>query len=172
MCSRWLTGLFTLCFIALGIFIFLSADVCRYPLFHGPSLIRKFQNRDYLSDHSFFAETMAICALSSARVRDGALFLGRWDAEHFKSPTSESFFAAVRETMPQDLGAMRGLDWMRTCALMALYGIQVGSIEITHQYLGLYHSLVSMDNLHEEKNWPKSGVVETELRRRLVSRFL
>lgn len=112
---------------------------------------------------------MAICALSSTRARDGALFPGRWDAEHFKNPSSEAFFAAIRETIPQDLSAMRGLDWMRTCALMALYGIQVGKIEIMHQYLGLYHSLVSMDNLHDEKNWPKSGVVETELRRRLVS---
>jgi hypothetical protein len=112
---------------------------------------------------------MAICALSSARARDGALFPGRWGAEHFKNPSSESFFAAVRETIPQDLTVMRGLDWMRTCALLALYGIQVGKIEIMHQYLGLYHSLVAMDNLYDEKNWPKSGVVETELRRRLVS---
>lgn len=59
---------------------------------------------------------------------------------------------------------------MCTCALLALYGIQVGKIDIMHQYLGLYHSLVSMDSLHDEKNWPKDiGFVETELRRRLVS---
>jgi hypothetical protein len=112
---------------------------------------------------------MAICAIASARARDGALFPGRWDPEHFKNPTSESFFAAAKETIPQDLSGMRGLDWMRTCALMALYGIQVGRIEFMHQYLGLYHSLVAMDNLHDEKNWPKSGIVEVELRRRLVS---
>lgn len=112
---------------------------------------------------------MAVCAIASARARDGALFPGRWDLEHFKNPTSESFFAAAKETIPQDLSGMRGLDWMRTCALMALYGIQVGRIEIMHQYLGLYHSLVAMDSLHDEKNWPKSGIVEVELRRRLVS---
>ena len=112
---------------------------------------------------------MAVCAIASARARDGALFPGRWDPEHFKNPTSESFFAAAKEAIPQDLSGMRGLDWMRTCALMALYGIQVGRIEIMHQYLGLYHSLVAMDNLHDEKNWPKSGIVEVELRRRLVS---
>jgi hypothetical protein len=58
---------------------------------------------------------------------------------------------------------------MRTCALMALYGIQVGRIEIMHQYLGVYQSLVAMDGLHDELNWPVSGIVETELRRRLVS---
>ena len=58
---------------------------------------------------------------------------------------------------------------MRTCALLALFGIQVGKIEIMHQYLGLYHSLVAMDGLHDEKNWPKEiGIVEIEERRRLV----
>lgn len=113
---------------------------------------------------------MAICALASARVKDGALFPGQWEPDQFQSPPSEDFFAAVKEAMPQDLGAMRGLDWMRTCALMALYGIQVGKIDVMHQYLGMYHTLVSMDSLHDEKNWPKNiGVVETELRRRLVS---
>lgn len=142
----------------------------RFPLFHTPSLKKRVEHRDYLTDQSFFADTMAICALASARARDGALFPGRWEPGHFQDPPSESFFAAVKEIMPQDLSSMRGLDWMRTCALMALYGIQVGRIDIMHQYLGMYHSLVSMDSLHDEKNWPKDiGIVEIELRRRLVS---
>jgi hypothetical protein len=133
-------------------------------------MLRKLANRDYLTDHSFFADIMAICALASARARDGALFPGRWAPEHFQNPSSESFFAAAKEAMPLELGAMRGLDWMRTCALLALYGIQVGKIEIMHQYLGMYHSLVSMDGLQDEKNWPKGiGIVQIELRRRLVS---
>ena len=64
---------------------------------------------------------------------------------------------------------MQGLDWLRTCGLLALYGIQAGKINIMHQYLGLYHSLVAMDGLHDEKNWPKGiGIVEIELRRRQV----
>lgn len=116
---------------------------------------------------------MAICALASARVRDGALLPNQWEPDHFREPSPEQFFVAVRESMPQDLGAMRGLDWMRTCALMALFGIQVGNIEVMHQYLGIYHSLVAMDSLHDEKNWPKNvGIVETELRRRLASLIL
>lgn len=116
---------------------------------------------------------MSICALASARARDGALFPGRWDPDHFQTPSSESFFAAAKEAMPRDLGSMRGLDWMRTCALLAVYGIQIGNIEIMHQYLGMYHSLVSMDSLHDEKNWRAGvGIVETELRRRLVRPYL
>jgi len=113
---------------------------------------------------------MSICALASARARDGALFPGRWDITRFQDPSSEVFFTAAKEALPQDLSAMRGLDWMRTCVLMALYGIQVGKIDIMHQYFGMYHTLVNMDSLHDEKNWPKNiGIVEMELRRRLVS---
>jgi hypothetical protein len=64
---------------------------------------------------------------------------------------------------------MRGLNWMRTCAMLALYGIQIGKIDIMHQYLGLYHSQVALDGLHNEVNWPRDiGIIEVEERRRLV----
>ncbi|KAH6673631.1 hypothetical protein B0J14DRAFT_52419 [Halenospora varia] len=139
-----------------------------FPLFHIPTMRSRLTSRDYLSDRSFFADIMAICSLSSARARDGALFPGRWNINHFQQPSPEFFLGAAREAVPRDLSSMRGLDWMRTCALLGLYGIQVGNMEIMHQYLGVYHSLVSMDSLHDEKNWPKNiGIVELELRRRL-----
>jgi hypothetical protein len=141
-----------------------------FPLFHYPSVVKRLAAKEYLTNRSFFAAIMAICALASARARDGALFPGRWDAKDFQTPSAESLFAAATEVMPQDLGKMKGLDWMRTCTLLALYGIQVGKIDVMHQYLGIYHSLVSIDGLHDEKNWPKDiGIVEIELRRRLVS---
>lgn len=135
-------------------------------------MLKRTTNREYLTNHAFFTDVMAVCALSSARVRDGALFPGRWDPEYFQNPLSEVFFAAAKESMPQDLSAMRGLDWLRACGLLALYGIQVGRIGVMHQYLALYRSLVDMDGLHDENNWPKGiGIVETELRRRQVCFF-
>jgi hypothetical protein len=144
-------------------------DLHRFPLFHRQTLLRKVATRDYLSDRALYAAIMSMCALASARARDGALFPGRWIPSYFRQPSSESFYAAARDAIPRDLSAMRGLDWMRTCALLALVGIQVGKVEIMHQYLGLYHSLVAMDGLHDEKNWPKKiGIVEAEERRRLV----
>ena len=113
---------------------------------------------------------MSICALASARARDGALVPGRWDKEYFNEPSSQSFYCAARDRFPRELSNTRGLDWMRAAALLALLGIQNGKIDVMHQYLGLYHSLVTMDNLHDEKNWPKqTGIVEVEERRRLVS---
>ena len=90
----------------------------------------------------------------------------------FQTPSSESFFEAAKDALPPDLGTMKGLDWMRSYALLAHYGIQVGKIPIMHRYLGIYHSIVSMDGLNDEKNWPEGiGIVEIELRRRLVSYF-
>jgi hypothetical protein len=38
-----------------------------------------------------------------------------------------------------------------------------------HQYLGMYHSLMAMNGLHDENNWPEMGMVEAEECRRLVS---
>lgn len=112
---------------------------------------------------------MSMCALASARARDGALFPGRWIPSYFRQPIPEAFFATAREATPQDLSAMRAFDWMRSCALLAIFGIQVGKIEIMHQYLGQYHSLVAMGGLYDENNWPKDvGIVEIEERRRLV----
>ena len=112
---------------------------------------------------------MAVCALTSARIRDGALLQGSWDPALFPASASEEFFLAARDTIPQNLSDAKGLDYMRAAALLALVGIQDGRSETMHQYLGLYHSLVAMDGLHDETRWPKGlGVMEIEERRRLV----
>ena len=64
---------------------------------------------------------------------------------------------------------MKAFDWLRSCALLVLFCIQVGKIEIMHHYLGQYHSLVAKGGLHDESNWPKEvGIVEVEERRRLI----
>lgn len=139
-----------------------------FPLFHRRTLLRKIAARDYLKDRALFATVMSICALCSARIRDGALPPGRWDQTYFSQPSAEFFLLAARDVLPSELADLRGMDYMRCCAMLALYGIQVGRTEIMHQYLGLYHSLIAMDGMHDEKNWPDTGIVELELRRRLV----
>lgn len=114
---------------------------------------------------------MAICALASARARDGALYLDRWNVNHFQQPPSEDFSAAAISVLPSNWSKMKGLDWMRTCAVLALVGIQVGNIDMMHQYLGMYHTLCAISGgAHDERNWPKTiDRVEVEERRRLVS---
>jgi hypothetical protein len=141
-----------------------------FPLFHRATLLRKVAERGYLKSKGLFAAVMSICALASARARDGALSPGRWDPAYFSQPTAETFYAAAKGVIPQDLASSRGLDYMRSCAMLALFGVQLGKVEIMHQYLGLYHTLVALDGLHDEKSWPDNiGIIEVEERRRLVT---
>ncbi len=113
---------------------------------------------------------MAICALASARARDGALYPAKWNPDYLREPAAEVFSSAAIAVLPSDWSKMKDLDWMRTCAVLALVGIQVGNIQMMHQYLGIYHTLVAMDGLHDEKNWPGDiDIVQVEERRRLVS---
>ncbi|OCL02244.1 putative fungal-specific transcription factor [Glonium stellatum] len=111
---------------------------------------------------------MAICALSSSRARDGALFSGRWDLSLLRNPPSEFFFSAAQDAMPKDLESAGDLNYMRACALLSITSIQYGQSRSMHHFLGLYHTLLEINGLHDESNWPKdAGIVEVEERRRL-----
>ncbi|KAL4781657.1 fungal-specific transcription factor domain-containing protein [Aspergillus varians] len=139
-----------------------------FPLFHWPSFSKALENMDYLHDEGFFASTMAMCALASARARDGALYSTRWSPHQLASPPSEVFWAAARESIPHDLATARGTEYMRACALLSIASIQHGQIHGMQQYLGIYHTLATMDGLQDEKFWPKDlDPITTEIRRRL-----
>ena len=60
-------------------------------------------------------------------------------------------------------------DYLRACALLAIIGIQYGQIDIMHQYLGFFHTFVTMRELYDENNWDRGlGIVGIEERRRVV----
>jgi hypothetical protein len=112
---------------------------------------------------------MAVCALASARARDGALFSGRYDASLFKEPPSEAFFAAARDVIPKDLTQGKTFDYLRACGVLAITGIQYGDIDVMQQYLGYVHTFVNMRRLYDENNWDRGlTVVGIEERRRFV----
>jgi hypothetical protein len=112
---------------------------------------------------------MGVCALASARARDGAIFSNRFNPDLLNEIDSETFFNAAKEEIPVNLVTARDHNCMRACALLAITAIQYGQIRVMHQYLGRYHALVAMDGLHDEVNWPNDiGHVEREERRRLV----
>lgn len=112
---------------------------------------------------------MAVCALASARARDGAVFSNRFNPDVLSEIKSETFYNAAMEQIPVGLVTARDHNCMRAYALLAITSIQYGQIRVMHQHLGSYHTLVAMDGLHDEGNWPKDiGHVEREERRRLV----
>lgn len=134
-----------------------------------PSFIEHVNNKKHLRNQGLFASTMAVCSLVSGRVRDGALYSNRWDRDELIDPPSEAFFAAARDSIPRDLIAVKGIHYMRACAILAIASIQNGHIKDMQKYSGLYHTLTSIDGLYDEELWPKDlSPIETEERRRLV----
>ncbi|KAL6232837.1 hypothetical protein BDW75DRAFT_11623 [Aspergillus navahoensis] len=139
-----------------------------FPLFHWPTFSKALENLEYLHDDGFFASTMAMCALASARARDGALYSSRWSSRQLANPPSETFWMAAKESIPRDLATARGTEYMRACAILSIASIQHGQIQGMQQYLGMYHTLATMDGLQDEKFWPKDlDPVTIEIRRRI-----
>lgn len=140
-----------------------------FPLFHRPTFLRSVSRGEFCTDRFLFAAVMAVCALASARARDGSLFSGRWNLAQLRDPPSETFYDAARDSIPINLITARDHNCMRACGILAITNIQCGQIRLFHQNLARYHAIVAMDGLHDEANWPKDlGLVELEERRRLV----
>ncbi|GAB1215899.1 hypothetical protein ATERTT37_005097 [Aspergillus terreus] len=99
---------------------------------------------------------------------DGALYSERRSPSQLSHPPPELFWSAATESIPRNLAAARGIEYMRACALLSVAAIQNGQIRDMHQYLGKYHTLNIMEGLYDEKSWPKDlSAVEVEVRRRL-----
>ena len=145
-----------------------------FPLFHRPSLRRRITTREYLTNQGLLACVMAICALASARVRDGAAAVSSPPPglPGIQAWSSEALHAAAQSALPKDLSNAKGIDYMRTFALLALLSIQSGRIDAMQLNMGIYHARASVERLYDESAWPDgTGLVEIEERRRLVSNY-
>lgn len=139
-----------------------------FPLFHSPSYIRRISRGEYVHNKSLFAVTMAVCALVSSRVRDGSVTNPRWNLTSFSETDPAIFYAETKRQLADE--SPSDLNLLRAHAILAIASIQNGNIRDMHRHLGTYHTLVAMDGLHDEANWPPGiGIIEREERRRLVS---
>ncbi|KAJ5716230.1 hypothetical protein N7493_008141 [Penicillium malachiteum] len=130
--------------------------------------LERINNQEHLQSQSLFASTMAVCSLVSGRARDGALYTNRWHREELSEPPSEAFYAAAKDSLPRDLAAAKGFNYMRACAILAIASIQNGQIKNMQKYSGMYHTLTTLEGFHDEKLWPKDiTTIEVEERRRL-----
>ncbi|KAI4823176.1 hypothetical protein E4T44_10128 [Aureobasidium sp. EXF-8845] len=132
-----------------------------YPFFNEAADKAKVKNRQHLTDKGFFSSIMAMCALASARIRDGALPSRMPEAVRNPEASSEVFFAAARSVFTADLDKLRGFDYIRACALLSLTSIQYGQSLDVQQYSGIGSTLISMQRFYDEKYWP-SGLEESE----------
>lgn len=139
-----------------------------FPFFHQPSFTRRISRADYTTDRPLFAATMAVCALVSSRVRDGAVSNPQWDLSEIRAIETEAFTTEAKTQLCRQ-DAQSDINILRAHAILAIASIQNGKIRDMHFHLGMYHTLVAMDALHDESNWPADiGIIEREERRRLV----
>ncbi|KAI4719898.1 hypothetical protein E4T48_03914 [Aureobasidium sp. EXF-10727] len=125
-----------------------------YPFFHEATDRAKIKNRLHLTDRGFFASVMAMCALASARIRDGALPTRIPDAVRNPEASSEVFFSAAKSVFTSDFDKLRGFDYIRACTLLSLTSIQYGQSLDVQQYSGIGSTLISMQRFYDEKYWP------------------
>ncbi|KAG8670811.1 hypothetical protein FPOAC1_004045 [Fusarium poae] len=138
-----------------------------FPFFHQPTFIRQVSRAEYTSERSTFSVTMALCALVSGRIRDGSVTNPKWDLEPLHKIPPEIYYDEAKKQL-LNITAESGINVLRAHAILAVAAIQNGKIRDMHQHLGAYHTLVAMDGLHDEANWPAGiGFVEREERRRL-----
>lgn len=138
---------------------------------HFPTFKAKIQMQTYTTDRPFFTCLMAVCALASARVRDGAVAnLSPSTTALLDEDRCEVFSDAAEAAFPTKLVDAQEFDYLRASALLAILAIQNGETKYMHQYLGNYMTLVALQGLHDEAKWPQNiSGVEREERRRLVS---
>ncbi|RMD42879.1 hypothetical protein DV735_g2247, partial [Chaetothyriales sp. CBS 134920] len=138
-----------------------------FPFFHRPSWIHRIARAQYTSDRELYAATMAVCALVGSRVRDGSVTNPKWDVTRLRQSRPERFYAEARKQLAS-LDTVTSLNVLRARAVLAIAAIQNGDMREMRWQLGTYHTLVAVDGLHDEANWPAGiGVVERQERRRL-----
>lgn len=130
------------------------------------------RSQRYTHDRPFFACVMAMCALISARLRDGASLAYADCAKMTQNgPRSEDFYKAACGSFPRDLCIATDFDYKRAKTHLALLCIQYGETRQLQVHLGDYTTLVAMDGFHNEARWPGDLTeIERQEWRRLVSR--
>ncbi|KAJ6436214.1 putative AC transposase [Purpureocillium lavendulum] len=139
-----------------------------FPLFHERSYTRIIARGDHLKSQALFASTMAVCALASNCVCDGALVSPRWDRPSLKTIDRVVFGNEAKKQL-MALHPISGFEVLRGHAIMAVLALQTGSLDDFHKHLDFCYAIVSRSTLHEESSWPLDiGIIEREERRRLL----
>ena len=138
-----------------------------FPFFHRPSFLRRISQKEYTTNQSLLAVTMAVCALVSGRVCDGAVSNPRRNTLELSQTPPQVFYERAREELSRDPTRV-DIHTLRAHAILAITAIQYGYTRDMHYHIGQYHTLVAMDAFHDEAEWPQDiGIIEREERRRL-----
>ncbi|KAK8865668.1 hypothetical protein IAR55_000813 [Kwoniella newhampshirensis] len=146
------------------------------PYFHWPTFTSKIRDRLYTQDPALHAVTMAVCAITSARVRDGARPCP-FEPDHQSSsssskldppPTSETFYRASIASFPTDITRALDINFKRMKLLSCLLCVQYGDLASANGHIGDYLTICAVDGSFNESRWPPGlNEIEVQERRRL-----
>ncbi|KAF5987682.1 hypothetical protein FBULB1_1839 [Fusarium bulbicola] len=118
-----------------------------FPIFDQQPLLHEWHTSDLSSDQCSFSYLMGLCAISLSHVKDGAI---------------------TPSVAPAHVRGQDAFRYLPTIASLVLVAFQTRHSSLHHRYLGLFHSLIAEQNLHEEVNWPSTL---TELKRQRYRRI-
>ncbi|CAG7556360.1 unnamed protein product [Fusarium equiseti] len=138
-----------------------------FTLFCERELWVNWRDGSFPASASDYMNLVCMCALSALHANNRALFSDG-------TPTSETSslaqtYLTEAETLIASCDETTGpVELIRSYGFLALFGAQSGNSVLIHKYLGLFHTISSRTNFHDEANWTTDiNDCEKEVRRRL-----
>ncbi|KAK1974313.1 hypothetical protein LZ30DRAFT_416098 [Colletotrichum cereale] len=127
-----------------------------FPFFDEASILRDWENTSLSSTRASFARLMAICALSSCHVRDGAVFNPAVPAP-LRPEHHQAYMEDAQKAIPEtnrEIGSFDVFDYLQVLGTLSLAATQLKDDPLFHECMGRYHTLVAQHTFHFEARWP------------------
>ncbi|WQF85316.1 Putative zn(2)Cys(6) fungal-type DNA-binding domain-containing protein [Colletotrichum destructivum] len=128
-----------------------------FPFFDEASLLREWDSTSLSSSRASFARLMAICALSSCHVRDGAVFDPAAAPAPLRPEHHRAYMEDAQRAVPEsnrDIGGGDAFDYLQVLGTLSLAATQLKDDPLFHECMGRYHTLVAQHTFHFEARWP------------------
>ncbi|OLN87638.1 hypothetical protein CCHL11_05617 [Colletotrichum chlorophyti] len=129
-----------------------------FPFFDEAALHKEWEATSLSTSRASFARLMAICALSSCHVKDGALFRPNMP-EVVRPEHHRAYLDDARKAIPEDNRDIRGSEafqYLQVLGTLSLAATQLKDDSLFNEYLGRYHTLMAQESFHFEARWPSN----------------
>lgn len=116
------------------------------------------------SSKSSYALLMAMCALTSQRIKNG---VAPAEPDIVRQLQPSVYLAEAKASIDLGLALPKNTEELQAMALLCLTGQEMGDAALLQQYLGLYHATNAIQSISDETRWPPMTPLEREQRRRL-----
>ncbi|KAF4448380.1 c6 transcription factor [Fusarium austroafricanum] len=147
--------------------IYLDTVHPMFPLFCEREIWVGWRDGSFPADALDYMNLVCMCALSALHANYRALFT---DAQPSSGTSAMAqAYLSEAETLVAERSETAGpVHCIRSYGFLALVGAQSGNSALLHKYMGLFHTIVSRSNFHDESTWPQEiSDCEREVRRRL-----